>query len=836
MKKIQKYINVLLALVVAAPFGACGDGAGNGSVDVWGAYSEAKVMKDPAYNKNHYVLEAKAEVYAAHGETESAQIIFTTGNKGVKNYSVKLSDLTDKDGKTYSKENVSVYFQHYVFVEKKSNNDDYNAEYYPTGYTPDALIPQAYSIAAGENFVDANSNQGITFDFAVPSQTEETDYTGTYTGEFTLYIDGKAFDIPVSLTVWDYDITETNGMNLWDIVENLDATGEMDGSGKNYQVIYDALLNYKINAYHFPNETDIEEWVNHLETYFSHPAFGGVFLPDIGGKREQTTAYFTAITELCVKNGVDYFEKIRYYHQSVDEPQIGSNAKDKQENCVKIINATNDIHADFCKSIESIQGFTALDEELKEAIKTSILNMPQIVTSYYALTESMEEVVGTYCPTIDHYATTQERKYYEKTRIEHNSEKWVYTCNQPSYPYPTYFVDDFLLGGRILKWMQKDYGISGYLNWSVNHYSGWYNNGVNGYTSIDPYTNPLRHDPDNTVFGNGDGYLFYPMAKYAEYGANQPIPSLRLLTVRDGQEDYDTLCKLENAYASAENIYGVENAIENLSDSLETYYGKLFNNAIANNDEANFDEIRKAIGNMTEAACGDTKTLVMQTLTGNDTTANLSVYSLADEVYVNGVRLTETNDCFRYVVRLQDTAQKLSVKYVKDGVAKTFSYYLPAKTYRLDVSSLNFANVKKTDGSKVLAENGGISLVAASYEIKIAAEKKKAGAEITLPIAIDYANTDKFSFTIENTCEQSIEIELYLIKTVGAGRATRVMDEIVIFPYETYCYEFDELYKIATQLSDANGLYLKFKGVDLRGNLLPEQTLILSDFKYSKVK
>ena len=102
--------------------------------------------------------------------------------------------------------------------------------------------------------------------------------------------------------------------------------------------------------------------------------------------------------------------------------------------------------------------------------------------------------------------------------------------------------------------MQKEYDIDAYLNWSVCMYAGHKGDGTKDLYPIDPYTNPIRHNPDNMKFANGDGYLFYPMAKY---GADTPIPSMRLLSARDGQEDYDTLCALEKAYATGKTTYSV---------------------------------------------------------------------------------------------------------------------------------------------------------------------------------------------------------------------------------------------------------------------------------------
>ena len=152
-------------------------------------------MQDPALNSNNAHFAPNLEVYSARGEAESGQIIITAGEKDVKEYTVAVSDLTCGEN-VYKTENVEVFFQHYVNVEMKSWNETENADYFPTGWTPDALIPQEISVKFKENSVAAGKNQGITFDFSVPA----TQPAGTYTGEFSLNIDGKNIRFPFRFT------------------------------------------------------------------------------------------------------------------------------------------------------------------------------------------------------------------------------------------------------------------------------------------------------------------------------------------------------------------------------------------------------------------------------------------------------------------------------------------------------------------------------------------------------------------------------------------------------------------------------------------------------------
>jgi hypothetical protein len=113
----------------------------------------------------------------------------------VKEYTVSVSDLTSENGNVYDGDNVDVFFQHYIKISEKTRTataesdttwaghskyeeKEFNGDYFPaatvdgpvtSGYTPDALIPQKYSVQFKENFIIPNANQGITFDFNVPT-------------------------------------------------------------------------------------------------------------------------------------------------------------------------------------------------------------------------------------------------------------------------------------------------------------------------------------------------------------------------------------------------------------------------------------------------------------------------------------------------------------------------------------------------------------------------------------------------------------------------------------------------------------------------------------------
>jgi hypothetical protein len=848
MKRKNRSLFLIVAVLTALQFAggstfANADDGGNAQLRVWGTYSLAKVLKNPEYNHNNAQLAAKLDVSAANGETESGQIIITTGDVGVKEYTVETVDLTNENGDVYAAENVSVFNQWYVLVKEKTFGMDLNADYFPaqdangpatSGYTPDALIPQAYSEAFKENHIDPNSNQGITFDFKVPTGTP----AGTYTGEFTLKIDGAAHTIPVTLNVWGFDVSQTHGMNLWDIGEKFDAPGEMTTDYQStYYKYYDALLDYKLNGYHLYEYDDNEiTWVKDLRKYAQDPAFNGVFLPDIGSKRTPMYRYFAEILKACIEDEINYFAEIRFYHQSVDEPQHRPGALD---DCREIAEKTNVILQDIAADLQAgiladsegnlLSGFDQLSETLKAAIVSGIIDMPQVVTTYYDASEDLQGLVSSYCPKISFYETDRERRLYENNAEITDGEQWFYTCLNPQYPYPSNHVDDFLHGFRIMSWMKKEYGVYGYLNWMCNMQYGM-DGGDSDFTNnmviIDPYEDPLRfHDGYNGA--NGDGYMFYPMAKYK---ADSPLPSVRLLTARDGQEDYDTLWTLEERYAKIASGYDCDasSTVKNLDEALSVYYEMLYNDTYAYNDDWNFERVRRAIGGLTEAACNASETMILQQKLEGGASAALKIYSKADKVWVNGNALTKAGSCYVYAGKLEAGKNSVELRYEIDGKTYAFEYFLASQTTNYPVAAMSSASTIAT-GSTISVVDDTLDIKAVSYG---GSNAKK--LDFMLPIDADFTSVHNLSFTIKNTCAEQIEFEVY----IKGSNANVLADKVIVFPYETYAYSLNYLYEKAAKAgSGVNGITLRFTNYakDDFGNMvaLPERTLKLYGFSYS---
>ena len=120
---------------------------------------------------------------------------------------------------------------------------------------------------------------------------------------------------------------------------------------------------------------------------------------------------------------------------------------------------------------------------------------------------------------------------------EKGTELWAYVSCVPAYtaPYQNILLYSDGTQGRTMFWTCYELDVTGFLYWHVSNYEGV---GGNTFTMRCPFPKE----------GPGDGILIYPGAVY---GQLDPIPSLRLICVREGIEDYQLLTMLEEAMGEA---------------------------------------------------------------------------------------------------------------------------------------------------------------------------------------------------------------------------------------------------------------------------------------------
>lgn len=182
----------------------------------------------------------------------------------------------------------------------------------------------------------------------------------------------------------------------------------------------------------------------------------------------------------------------------------------------------------------------------------------------------------------------------------------------------------------MLGWTSNEYDVSGTLYWETVLYRGYTPN-----VGYDCYEQANRNNP---ITSNGEGYLLYPGAPY---GIEGPVASLRLISARDGCDDYDLLNVLEDLYS--QNGYDAQTA-------LEIIYRSLYNGTkCMNNNHATLAAARESVFNLVLMAQEGVF------VTSSDYTLNgwsvSGVSPEGKEVKINGKTISE-NGKFKFDISL----------------------------------------------------------------------------------------------------------------------------------------------------------------------------------------
>ncbi len=673
---------------------------------------------------------ANLSIIMARGEYEAAQLIMTP-DVDVPYYNATISDLTHTNGTAkIEAEDISVYHERYMPVEKDNANAGTVA-----GYYPDALVPMSAIVEYEHNKIKANENQGVYV--SVESAIDQE--VGTYTG--TLTLDFKSFTKKVPVTVQVLDVTvneETHAksqfLNKWQYLQ-----GELDTTQEKYQAYTDALIEYRLAPEQLYRETNwskatLSQWVEDAYEELQNPRLSCLGIPSKDastGSRMFDTALFEMvlqkIADKSFETDFDMFARLVFYNARLDEPVQGNIPVETiQENC----RAFNGLVANLAAKIEADATITS---PIKADVVESIKKLPHIITNwyyegyYYDAVENPDGYVNTFCPRFNYLATESQRETYFNN--EGCVELWWYGCNTPISPYVSYHLEYAdTLGPRLLSWMQMEYNIVGNLYWATNDYG-------------------LHEDyfDWNAAFGgNGphmEGILFYPGG---QYGLMEPIPSMRLEAIRDGMEEYELLYNLKQKYVNA----GLP-ADEFISSMTST----LYSNAALIGDVDAFNVARMELLNACIAADAPAELCLISLEDMGDGTVEAQVYAKTGyALTANGVAVTggaaQGNGYIYTITTALDKAENaLNITYVDNGTTYTYTKSLSGKA--TIIAADDFYTGFKKDTSSVeatLVDGTALGFSGNLAKLNIGASKKDEYQQILFE---DSALFGKFNATTE---------------------------------------------------------------------------------------
>ena len=538
MKKVLSMF--LAAVMMTSIFAACGGEETppvEESVKLWYGYNTENFMQDYEYPELMSSRDSTLRMYGIRGDVESVQLIITP-KEDVANYSVEVDDLFNANGKKIGKSKIEVFSQWYVNVEGSYNTAAGNGMY------PDALVPFKAMRKARLNTISAGMNQGLWFNITIP----ETADAGIYTGIATLKLDTESYAIPIELTVYDAVMPEeVHTHSCYRIEYNNMYKAEGTNTGDLAQAYYDFLIEKRCMPM-LPSPTiseDYDAFVDWLVPYAENPKVSNYGLPytettDANGNpivsRERLMELFTKMAEKNISlrqagnENVDLFKKGLFYMGNLVDAPSGEKLEQVRA-C--------DLVLTECK-------YAVAEKYLIDYpdLYQSLLEVRSLVTTVYNESLVGSDTVGgvqTWASILPSWGSEEQRQqYYDRqnsTDRQGGEEAWWYGCSTPYPPLPTYHIDDELIASRILSWMQFDYGSDGTLYWGVN----------NSSSRSDLWENAVAY-----TGAMGDGSLLYPAKKFSTL---EPLSTLRLESIREGQEDYEYLWMIEQAIMQ----YNLEN-------------------------------------------------------------------------------------------------------------------------------------------------------------------------------------------------------------------------------------------------------------------------------------
>jgi hypothetical protein len=451
---------------------------------VWVAPSLVRVGKADAAG-----TASSISLSSARGETVDTQVVVQGPSSGLTNVNVSASALTGPGGATIPASSVTLYREYYVTVTGTANYGGGSNPPLGSGTYPEPLIPfndpetgsplcgTTATLKACNATVSAGQNQPYWIDISVPRGATNSP-AGTYTGTISVTADQGNVSIPVTLTVWNFELpAQPSELSLWTLWP--------PAAGNTTTTLAQALMRNKVIG------------------WYDVAANAATDITNFGLNRSGLDGYYY-IGIQC--NGS--------YSSIPSTSQINAAAA----------NFPAGLGLDFYLADE-LNGCTGD----YSAIKTMGANAHaanRSVKTMMTINTTDSNLYG----AIDHWVLLDSVQQWPLLPFIGSGDLWSYTsCNAGFGNTPEWMVDYPPINERIqagfLNWTQGATGILYYRSdgWTAGNAIGSWNN------------------VDTTACGGGlgrpgDGIFLYPPAPIA---STESAPGIRLKAIRDGIQDYE---------------------------------------------------------------------------------------------------------------------------------------------------------------------------------------------------------------------------------------------------------------------------------------------------------
>ena len=432
---------------------------------------------------------------SARGETVDTQVIVQAPANGLTNVNLSASALAGPSGATIPASSVTLYREHYITVTGTASYGGGSNPPLGSGTYPEPLIPfndpetgsslcgTSAMLKACNATLSAGQNQPYWIDISVPHGSTNTP-PGNYTGTISVTADQGTVSIPVTLTVWNFELpVQPSELSLWTLWP--------PAAGNTITTLAQALMRNKVMSC-----CDMAANASSDITNFGLNRFGLNLFYIVGIKCDGS------YTSLPLTS------------------QINSAAA----------NLPTGLPLDLYVADE-LNGCPSAYPVLKTAGTNAHTANPSVKTIMTTNTPDpnlFDEGDGR--SAIDHWVLLDSVQQWPVLPFTGGGDLWSYTsCNAGFGNSPEWMVDYPPINERIqagfLNWTQGATGILYYRpdGWTAGNAIGSWNN------------------VDTTACGSGlgrpgDGIFLYPPGPI---GSTESAPGIRLKAIRDGIQDYE---------------------------------------------------------------------------------------------------------------------------------------------------------------------------------------------------------------------------------------------------------------------------------------------------------
>ncbi len=432
----------------------------------------------------------------ARGETADSQVIVQGPAGGLTNVNVSASPLAGPNGATIPASNVTLYREYYLSVTGTASYGGGSNPPLGSGTYAEPLIPfndpetgaalcgSSASLKACNASVSAGQNQPYWIDISIPHGVANSP-AGTYTGSITISSSQGTATIPVSLTVWNFELPmQPSELSLWTLWP--------PASGNTTATLASALMRNKVMSWY-----------------------------DVAGNASSD------VTNMGLnRSGLD-----NYYYIGIQCNGGYSSIPSTSQINAAAANFPAGLGLDFYMADE-LNGCTGDYSDIK-TLGANAHAANRSVKTMMTLNATDPNLYG----SVDHWVLLDSMQQWPALPFTAGGDLWSYTsCNAGYGNTPEWMVDYPPINERIQAgFLNFAQGATGLLYYRAD---GWTaGNAIGSWNNV-----------DTTACGGGlgrpgDGIFLYPPAPIA---STESAPGIRLKAIRDGIQDYEYAQMLKN--------------------------------------------------------------------------------------------------------------------------------------------------------------------------------------------------------------------------------------------------------------------------------------------------